>query len=69
MRAASTINSESQWTRYPAFRSEDPVRVQDQGGDILISVDTSDRDQRNLAAEIFEKAGSEDIRTMGEATP
>jgi hypothetical protein len=39
------------------------------GGNILISVHTEDSDQRELAKEIFEKAGAEDIKTTGEAKP
>ena len=37
-------------------------------GNILISVHTEDSDQRNLAKEIFEKTGAEDIKTVGEAS-
>ena len=39
------------------------------GGNILISVHTDDSARRDLAKEIFEKAGAEDIRTTGEAKP
>lgn len=37
------------------------------GGNILISVHTTDQRQRDLAEEIFEKAGAEDIKTTSEA--
>ena len=38
-------------------------------GNILISVHTNESDRRDLAKEIFEKAGAEDIKTTGEAKP
>lgn len=38
-------------------------------GNILISVHTDDRDQRNIAKEIFEKAGAQDVKTTGESSP
>jgi hypothetical protein len=36
------------------------------GGNILISVHTPDADRRRIAKEIFEKAGAQDVRTVGE---
>jgi hypothetical protein len=38
-----------------------------QGGNILISVHTTDAHERDLAKEIFEKAGASDIKTTGES--
>jgi hypothetical protein len=35
-------------------------------GNILVSVHTEDADQRRLAKNIFEEAGADDIRTVGE---
>ena len=37
-------------------------------GNILISVHTANGEERNLAKEIFEKAGAEGIKTTGEAS-
>lgn len=37
------------------------------GGNILISVHTDDAHQREIATEIFKKAGAEDIKTTSEA--
>jgi hypothetical protein len=38
-------------------------------GNILLSVHTDESDRRDLAKEIFEKAGAKDIKTTGEAKP
>lgn len=52
----------------PAYEAERYAgRIAD--GEILISVHTDDSDMRSLAAEIFEKAGAEPVKTTGEATP
>jgi hypothetical protein len=48
---------------YEAKQYEGKVK----GGNILISVHTEDSAQRDMAKEIFEKAGATDIRTTGEA--
>ena len=50
---------------YEARQYEGKVK----GGNILISVHTDDAARRNLAKEIFEKVGAEDIKTTGEAKP
>lgn len=36
------------------------------GGNILLSVHTPDADRRELAKEIFEKGGAQDVRSVGE---
>lgn len=36
------------------------------GGNILLSVHTPDAERRKLAKEIFEKAGAQDVRVVGE---
>jgi hypothetical protein len=49
---------------YEAKRYEGKVK----GGNILLSVHTDDRKQRDRAEEIFTKAGAEDISYTGEAS-
>jgi hypothetical protein len=49
---------------YEAKRYEGKVR----GGNILISVHTENRDEKNRAKEIFERAGAEDVSTAAEAS-
>lgn len=50
---------------YEAKRYEGKLKA----GNILISVHSDDREQTNLAKEIFEQEGAEDISTAGEAKP
>jgi hypothetical protein len=50
---------------YEAKQYEGKVK----GGNILISVHTADADERDVAKEIFEKVGADDIHTANEAMP
>jgi hypothetical protein len=47
---------------YEAKQYEGKVK----GGNILLSVHTPDAERRRLAKEIFEKAGAQDVRSVGE---
>jgi hypothetical protein len=50
---------------YEAKRYEGKIK----DGNILISVHTENSDELKLAKEIFERAGAEDISSIGESTP